>query len=571
MSAGLKTALSALVFLVATCTSSRAADMTRSALEVTTIQCLSDLHRVPELRVLRMNDRNLPHAFLHYTPSSSVFFEGNPRKLELGVYQFDLRVVPANYEIYAESKSCFGQMMAIVLAHHPRKIALALGRNAWNMLFDHDHAGVAGTIAMPGAEVKLVAPDDEQTSRAVAIEDGAIYVDSLQRARWILRISAGCCANADFPVDLSGVRAGDYATFALTARDVTQRLAYKGQLFSDPTVAAASGQGVWYFNPGRESIGRVTSDGSHDEIALPGDGEAQLLAPDGDEGAWFTRSRQHKLWHVDEQLNLASLDVPGTEKAVITHLFPQPDKSMLLIADDGNAKSLYRATLKMALKSIAVPARVNLGFTGVAADGSVWFNVNDKDHVARFDGDRVLVVDGTPATVTPEIMRVSGAIYYVTGADGESRGGELIGASGLHSGSYPGYSSMEIVDDGQGGAWISNCSKDAVEHISTVSREAPRSFAAIGCPVDPIVDGKGGVWFLRYRPQVIVHIGRDGSSQEYPVPNSGANVGNLSLDDAGNLWFPEAAVNRIGLVQNGGVREIDLGNPGATPGFTVIP
>ena len=549
----------------------RGAEAQRSVLQVTTIQCLSDLHRIPELRVLRMNDRNLPHAFLHYTPSSAVLFDGNPRKLGLGVYQFNLRVLPANYEIYAESKSCFGQMMAIVLADYPRKVALALGRNPWNMLFDHDHAGVAGTLAMPGAEVKLVAAGDDQTSRAVPIEQGAFYVDSLQRRRWLLRVSAGCCEYADFPVDLSGVRAGDYAIVTLTARNVIDRLNYKGTLFSDPSVVAAGTHEAWYSNPGRHAIGIVSQDGSHREVSLLGDGNAELITPDGGAGAWFTRYHQHKLWHVDKQLALEPLDIPGTEKSTIVHLFPQRDRSVLVVVDDGATKSLYRVTPEGKLVRIAVPESVNLGFTGVAADGTIWFNVNDKDHVAKVDDDGIAIVDGNPTALAPGIKRVSNAIYYMIVPNGESRKDELIGASGLSSGSYPEYSSLEIIDDGHGGAWISHCSEDMVEHVSGVPGESPRSFAAVGCPADPVSDGNGGVWFLRYRPQVIVHIDSAGSSREFPVPSQGANVGNLSLDGSGNLWFPEAAVNRIGLVRGGSVTEIDLGNPGASPGFTVIP
>jgi streptogramin lyase len=570
MSSRSRTTLALLAFLIASGTSARSAEPARSVLQVTTIQCLSDLHRVPELRVLRMNDRNLPHAFLHYTPSGAVLFDGTPHKMGLGVYRFNLNVLPANYEIYAESKSCFGQMMAIVLAHHPRKIALALGRNAWNMLFDHDHAGLAGAIDMPGAELRLVASDDERESRAVQIQQGAFYVDSLQRARWLLRVSAGCCASADFPIDLSGVRAGDYATVALKVPDVLTRLHYRGPLFSDPTVVAASGRAAWYANSGRQSIGRVTLDGSHNEVSLPGEGNARLIVPDGQDGAWFTRSRQHGLWHVNDQLVLESIGVPGTTKTVIEDLFPQRDGSVLVVAVDGNRKSLYRVTLTNTLVDIDVPAAVNLGLAGVAADGSVWFNVNDKDHVARLDGNRVVVVDGETTAVAPDKKRVSSAIYYVTVPDGQPRRGELIGASGLSSGSYPRYSPMEIVDDGRGGAWITNCSKDNVEHVSGAGG-TEQSFAAAGCPVDPVADRDGGVWFLRYRPQMIVHVDRSGTLKEYSVSNAGANVGNLSVDDEGDVWFPEAAVNRIGLVRNGTIKEIDLGNSGATPGFTVIP
>jgi streptogramin lyase len=384
-------------------------------------------------------------------------------------------------------------------------------------------------------------------------------------------VSAGCCAYADFPVDLSDVRAGDYATVALTARDVVTRLGYAGSLFSDPTVLAASGLGAWYSNPGRQAIGRVSPDGSHREVALPGDGSAELIVADGNEGAWFTRYRQRKLWHVTKQLELEALDIPGTEKSTAVHLLPQRDRSVLVVVDDGIAKTLYRATLAHGLTSIEVPESVNLGLLGFAADGTVWFNVNDKDHVAKLAGDHVLVVDGSPTTLTPETKRVSSALYDVMVPYGESSRGELIGTLGPSSGSYRGYLPMEIVDDGRGGAWIANCSRDTVEHVSSARDEAARSFSAEGCPAEPVSDGNGGVWFLRYRPQIVVHVDRAGSSQEYRVPNPGANVRSLSLDDAGTLWFAEAAVNRIGFVQSGSIREIDLGNPGATPGYTVVP
>ena len=559
-----------LVLAVSAMLPAAAAETAHATLRVTTIQCLSDLHDRPELNVLQMNDRRLPHALLHYMPSTAVPFVGTPKHVAPGVDEFVFDLLPGNYEIYASAKGCHGQMMALVLAGHERSVSLALGQSIWTAMFDHDHAGAAGTLTMPGASLELADAMDPSRTRAVPVQDGAVYLDSLQRMRWILRVTAGCCRHADFPLDLSGVRAGDYVTFALSAADVVRRLDYDGSVFSDPEVLAADEGGAWYSNPGRNAIGFVRLDGSHAEATLPGHKPPEFIVADGAGGAWFSRRYDPMVWHVDRQLAVTSVDLSMPKNSYVYALYPQAGP-VVVVAGAGNPLSLFRVTPALAVSKIDVPAQVELGQVGAGPDGSLWFNVEDKDHVARLDDNAVHLVSGPPGSFTADVQRISDGFYYVAYKGVNGRAHQLIGASELSSGTDRDNFIAEIVHGNDGSVWIARCSDDTVQLVVPGATTPAQTYTAQACPSGIVPDGRGGAWFVRYETQAIVHIDASGKQTEFRASNPGANPFNLSVDSTGRVWFPEGGVNRIGSISGDRLQEIDLGNPGAMPGFTIVP
>jgi streptogramin lyase len=533
-----------------------------ATLTVITANCLEDLRAQPEIWYLKMNDRNLPHGFLHGRPTLARSPNMVGRKTAPGIYRFTLRLPAGNYEVYAGAGKCFGgQVMAAVLAGHARSTSLYLS-SWWSMAFDHDHAGLAGVLHIPNARLDLVAADDNSETRFVDQEDGAFYVDSLQRMKWVLRVWVDCCRHSDFPIDLSGVRPGDYVVVSLNDFDALKRLTYTGTLFSDPAFVAGSSSGAWFTNADRDTVGIVRVDGSHAEYALSPGRSPNLIISDGRDGAWFSEASA-LVGHVDPHGETREISLTSVSKNTrIARLLLRPDGALLAMT--AYPSKLFRILPDLTVQPINVPPTVDISQIGMGDDGSIWFNVKDQTDLAKLDGANFSIVSVAPKKLSADITRANEAFYAVS----QQRTSVVLGASQQSTG-MPWPDSTVAVSDGRGGVWIIDCFSDGVRHVT--SNGMTRRFSDLGCPEKGISDSAGGIWFIADRSRTLWHITSSDVSSSYRLPNQIATPGNLTLDARGVLWFPEHGINRIASLQNGYFREIDLGNPGATPNLTIVP
>ncbi len=534
------------------------------ALTVTTIDCLEDLHSLPHLSYLKMNDRNLPHGLLHGPTSLSTSSETAGRHIAPGINRFTLALPPGNYEIYGRSDGCpGGQVMAVVLAGRSRSTSLVLG-GWWSMLFDHDHAGLAGTLGIPVSRLDVARENGGSDGPFVNVEDGAFYVDSLQRTKWILRVWVDCCRHADFPIDLSGVRPGDYVTVALTASDVLARLEYTGTLFSNPSSIAGSFSGAWFTNDGRDAVGIARPDGTLREFSLPRGHSPQLIISDGKGGAWFSEA-DGIVGHTDSGGDVAEVSLSSIgdrSPPRIVRLLPQPGGSLLVVS--AYPSGLFRISSDRAVSRVLLTANLNLWEVGVSDDGAVWFNVTDADNLAKISTSKIVLERASPVKLAPDVTRANPVFYSL---QQDSKTSVLLGTL-QQSGGALSNSPPEAVSDGRGGVWILDCFHDSVRRVSS---GMDRHFDVTGCPEKGISDDAGGVWFVADRSQTLRHISLQGISTSYKFPNQTATPGNLTLDAQGVLWFTEHGANRIAFLKDGRFSEIDLGNPGATPNLTIVP
>lgn len=533
-----------------------------ATLTVVTANCLEDLHAQPEIWYLKMNDRSLPHGFLHGRPTLARSPKAVGGKIAPGLYRFTLPLPAGNYEVYASAGKCFGgQVMAAVLAGHARSTSLYLS-SAWSMLFDHDHAGLAGVLQMPNARLDLVAADDNSETRFVDQEDGAFYGDSLQRMKWVLRVWVNCCRHADFPIDLSGVHPGDYVVVSLNAFDVLKRLAYTGTLFSDAAFVAGSSSGAWFTNGDRDTVGIVHPDGSHAEYPLTSGRSPNLIISDGKDGAWFSEAGA-LVGHVNARGETREISLTAVAKNTrIARLLLQPDGALLVVT--AYPSQLFRILSDLTVRSINVPATVDISQIGVGDGGSIWFNVKDQSDVAKLDGANLSIEAVTPKKLSADITRANEAFYSIR----QQRTSVVLGTLQQSTGvSWP--DSTVAVNDGRGGVWIIDCFSDGVRHVTSTG--TTHRFSDLGCPEKGISDGTGGIWFIADRSRTLWHITLNDASSSYRLPNQIATPGNLTLDAQDVLWFPEHGINRIASLQNGYFREMDLGNPGATPNLRLIP
>ncbi|HEY1680829.1 MAG TPA: hypothetical protein VGF98_04235 [Candidatus Tumulicola sp.] len=532
---------------------------------VTTVNCLENLHAQPRISYLRMNDPALPHGALHGRTGLERTVSQTGYRLAPGLHKFTLHLAPGNYEIYASALGCWGgQVMAIVLPSRTRSTSIVLG-GFMTMLFDHDHAGLAGTIPVANARMEVLDTQGSYGSPFIDVEDGAFYVDSLQRRRWILRIWTGRDMHADFPIDLSGVRPGDYVTVSLRASDVRSRVGYGGPMFSDPGNVAPTGGGAWYTNSGRSTVGFARTDGTHVEYSLPGSGEPYAIMPDDAAGAWFSRG-DGRIWHVDSVGKVSSID-PGASGSADG----RDSSRSLLLDEDGSLlvvfqkpRRMVRVSAQLVLSAIPVPDAVELERSGAEPDGTRWFNMRDENDLARVDAARMTTVAATPVKLSPEITRVNSAFYLID--QPPNRSARLM----ANHGQYDRFDDSEqVISDIFGNVWLTQCFAGSIEHLNSHLHGA--LFNEFGCPEFAVSDGSGGLWFLGDDATRLYHISQSDAVTRYPLPDPSAYPGRIAVAADGSVWLPEHGVNRIAYLKGGKFSEISLGNPGATPHLIINP
>jgi len=561
----------------AMCGASPANDRAVSTIHVLTIGCLDDRGTLPKLRVLRMNDWTFSHMFLDGPTSLAGPATSNPRILSRGIYDFKVVLPTGNYEFYASTKLCSGQAMAIMLPGRRRSITLSLGQGG--SLYDHDHAAMAGTIDMPGAQLELTSADGPGARRIPSIEGQAFYFDSLRRIRWLLNVHVGSRV-AEFPIDLSSLHSGDYATAALSSSDIISRLRYRGALFSDPVDIALDRGVVWYANPGRHTVGYVGRTGRHAAFALPPDWLPATVRADGAGGAWFSEWGPARLGHVDRDGAFSQHDF-ATKDDKEWQAFQILASGANVYALAWNSRTAYRLRPGLEPQPFPIPEDAAAYNAGLDGSGTLWLDLERTEQAARLDETGFQLLPAPAAEITKDI-RSSKDIFFAVpsryargNASGITAVPERASASVVASDRFgkadfnSGYTAIR--DDDRLGVWLSDCDHSIVFHLRASKVVQKRMLAQAECPYEMAADGMGGIWYAAVAKSMVAHLRRDGNTLRFPLPRTNVLPQALRVDEAGRLWFVEPGANKIAYLSSGHFTEIDLGNPGATPNFTIVP
>jgi virginiamycin B lyase len=536
-------------------------------IHLTMLNCLADLNSRPKVEILKMNGREFSHTFLDGPTGLSSPIHESAVETAPGIWQVDIGVEGGNYELYAYSKWCLGQVMAAVLPRHRRSTSIALQQlPSWNALFDHDHGSFAVTIGVPGAMADLVDPDDASRTLDLDEEDGVFYADSLQRSEWLLRVRTGCCRTALFPVDMTGIYPGDFLEARLTAADVRKRLTFNSTYFSNAVTIATSAGHTWYVNGGRSSIGYIDASGTHKEFSLEKDVWAQraILAADDVGGVWFADWVNHRLGHVDADGTMRDIPLPGAQEGSVS-IFSSGESLWITLGSSG---ALYRADRDLHLDHVALPANVNTETVGWDSHGLPWFNVNDRTSVAFTDSSGVhTTTSPTMVQLAPNLAMVGAAFLDVPINTGHGGGKELVGVKERHSEAE--FSGYAAVRDGTR-IWMSDCFGHRLALINGTTLVREISLPRSACPEEIAAYGSGGLWYREPRSMKLTHVALDGQISSLTVPGNALPF-DLRVDATGALWFIESGANRIAAVRDGRIVQYDLGNPGATPHLTLVP
>lgn len=545
----------------------------QATLVLTTLNCLFEPSSTPELSVLKMNNRSMEHMDLHGPTGRELPVPAQPVAIAPAVNRFTLRMPAGNYEVYARSKWCSGKVMAVIAAGHTRSTSIALQQfPSSNMMFDHDHASVVGSVPVPGTSVSIHRYDDPSSSQPADIEDGDFYFDSLQRIRWVLEFRTGCCDKSEFGLDLASVMAGDYAVVNVTPSDVAARREYRGPIFSDAGWIAPSPAGdIWFTNSGRNSVGYISRSGAVHELqaTLLADPNEITVASDGT--VWFTETGIPAVGHVDSTMHVRDIDLHDEHGSSETWgpswLKTAVDGAAWVVDPDG--KAIERITPDARVQRFDMPATHRVWDLGIDASGSVWFATSDPNSIGRVTSDGVRLYDATKPIVLFDHAQNAGRYVYYLSSDklmtaeisGFSSGSTVISSSGYNAALWP---------DDRDGAWYVDCHARVLGHYVGGKRTGDLQLPGDWCPGRVIGDGKDGVWFWMVGPNRLEHIAAGGEVTVVDVPG-GFVPGRAVRSSDGTIWFIEHGANRIGYVANGKVGYIDLVNPGATPGLTIIP
>jgi len=176
------------------------------------------------------------------------------------------------------------------------------------------------------------------------------------------------------------------------------------------------------------------------------------------------------------------------------------------------------------------------------AENTVWFPnfSNESIGIATADGQLRRIVLPTPGYPSDPITDRVGNLWFAqqTYGVGVSRILRLTPLGRLTIYSIPGNGvPMRLAADRNGSIWFLRSVSALIWHLDPSG--ALGSFPAGTVDVDDIAaDPHGGLWYISGR-SAIGHIGRNGSSARYPIPEVlwGHAPDGIGVDSAGTVWF----------------------------------
>jgi streptogramin lyase len=250
---------------------------------------------------------------------------------------------------------------------------------------------------------------------------------------------------------------------------------------SQPSGITAGGDGaMWFTERAGGRIGRIASDGTITEFALPGGSQPGgiVSGPGGD------------LWYADRSGRIGRMTTSG---AVTT--YPVPG---------------------------AKPEEIAVG-----SDGNVWFI--DKDGVGRItplgDADLALAALANPTDIA---AGSDGNLWVTSSSDGVSRVTPLGGLDLFTAGLTPGGAPTGIVAGAAGALWFAE--RNALARIDTAGGTAEFALPSTLQPRRVAVGADGALWFIASNAigrLAFVADGKDpeaGESSAVPVPQLGRAV-----------------------------------------------
>lgn len=367
---------------------------------------------------------------------------------------------------------------------------------------------------------------------------------------------------------------------------------------------------LWFTELAQSRIGRISPDGSIQEMAIPSAGAAPVGITTGPDGAlWFAEGGAHQIGRITIAGAISEYPVSGTPN----HITVGPDGALWFSElTDG----IGRITTAGVFTQYPVPKGVSPEGITAGPDGALWFADIGGDRIGRITTAGVVTTFSFPAggprdpagivtgpdgalwftefaahsigrmTTAGEFkefpLTSSLSPYHITnGPDGalwfteQTLGPDGIGristSGAITEYTVPGAKSPSSLAVGLDGAlWITDYDGDTTYRAllqpviseSTLSNDEPLGIA-------PGPDG--AMWFTEYLSNRIGRITPAGAINEYTIPTGNTQPYFITAGPDGAMWFTEFLANQIGRVNpgTGTITEFKGLTPGSQPAFIV--
>lgn len=166
-----------------------------------------------------------------------------------------------------------------------------------------------------------------------------------------------------------------------------------GDKASPSDITKGNDGALWFTDPGRNVIGRITTAGAITEFAIPtADSGPMGIAAGADGAVWFTEEQANKIGRITAAGTFTEFAIP-TAKSTPKSMAAGKDGALWFTETDGN--KIGRIATNGAITEYVVPTPQSGPF-GITAgpDAAVWFTERDGGKVGRITSDGVIVEYG---------------------------------------------------------------------------------------------------------------------------------------------------------------------------------
>ncbi len=306
-------------------------------------------------------------------------------------------------------------------------------------------------------------------------------------------------------------------------------------------IAAGPDGNLWFTQPGKDRIGRITPDGEVTEFSAgitPGSSPRGITAgPDGN--LWFTQPGKDRIGRITPDGEVTEFSAGITPRSQLANIAAGPDGNLWFTESIGDR--IGRITPEGEVTEFSAGITAGGYPDGIAAgpDGNLWFTEFIGDRIGRItpEGQVTEFSEGITATSQPKGIAAGpdGNLWF-TEARGDrvariTPGGVITEFSpGISAGAYP----AGITAGPDGNLWFTETRRDRVGRITPSGQvtEFSAGITAGGAPHGIAAGSDGNLWFTQPSGD---RLGRIADLPPVAVTGAATEISSSSVTVAGSL------------------------------------
>jgi virginiamycin B lyase len=262
---------------------------------------------------------------------------------------------------------------------------------------------------------------------------------------------------------------------------------------------------LWFTEVSGNNIGRIATDGSITEFAIPTAGNPGGITAGLDGALWFTEIGGNKIGRITTGGTISEFAIPTPGS--FTHTIVAGPDGALWFAEVGGNK-IGRITVGGVFTEFALPNSGSEPFNiTVGPDGALWFTEINSDKIGRIT---------TTGTITEFAVPTLASLpaFITAGPDGA--------------------------------LWFTEASGSKIGRITTSGNISEFVLPTGSQPQGIAAGPDGALWFTEAGSDQIGRITTSGDIAQTPIPTANADPFGIAFGSNADLWFTEFSGNKIG-------------------------